>query len=260
MKINLFGYFAFLFPITFVNAQQNEFRFQLNNIFHYNSDELIELHESTQNQLLIIEEDNTSNIDFNFIYLRRIKKINWLIGLGLNRINQDGKDLIPQDTSYTSRIHKWNKDSYNFKFGIQYPISFKDYSNVSLHLGLIGLFRRDKFFNVEYRTNVYDNQDNYLQGASLEYIYPRSWRTGIQFNFGLYYYFFEKIGLGVELSNLIYLNRSKGITKRIQQFYDKEEKVIDRLEVNQKDDKILFGKSATLFSISISYKFNFKKR
>ncbi len=240
--------------LTIINAQKNEIRIQLNHLFFYNSNEFSDL-EGFELIETPEENDNVSNYEVGLTYLRKLEKVKWLLFLGLRKIDQKGDDVRVSDNSYSKVKNSQKENSYIISCGLESPISNWKNKKFISNISVLGQFRFDQYARIEYLSESFNSQDQLMMAYNVIYKFPKSWQAGLNFKIGAFYYFFNKIGIGAEVSNLFYIDIQNGVTNINHTFYDEDYNISDQLIVNQSENKRIIGKSSSNISFVLSFKF-----
>ena len=236
----------------FAYSQQNEIRFRINQMSVLDTREEVR----TDDEELIItpeEQDKSTNFSVDIAYLRNFKNIKWLLRVGFKGINKSGELKLARDTFYIVSKNKTLDKTINLGFGVYRPFYWHD-EKLSLNIGVIGNLRYTYLSSLEFRNDSYNQIDSYLYGAKVEYNFANSWRAGISLDLGLYYYIFDNFGIGVENNNLLYFDKTNGISLEERFRFDKNEVVVDKTTIEHDENRNVIGKTFS-FSIIFSYKF-----
>lgn len=241
-----------IYHSDFAFSQQHEVRFRINQISVLDTREEVR----TDDEELIItpeEQDKSKNFSVDIAYLRNFKSIKWLLRVGFKGIDKSGELKLARDTFYIVSKNKTLDKTLNFGFGVYRPFYWHD-KKLSLNIGVIGNFQYTYLSSLEFRNDSYNQFDSYLSGAKVEYDFANSWRAGISFDLGLYYYVFNNFGIGVENNNLLYFDKVNGVTHEERFLFDDKENKIDKITIEHDENRSVIGKAFS-FSIVFSYKF-----
>ena len=198
------------------------------------------------------ELDNSStSFDADLSLLIKRKQISLVYRLGYNKWRTANVTYLSNNITYSNSSHKNGFQNINFGSGVYYPIpNFRDRFKMKI-FSIVGL----EYSFPSQRTSLFErfNEIDELKFNSMETVsFPEEYSLIGNFGLGGYYYFFDRIALGIELNHRFFYRWAKG-NVRVSQFsqQDGEESNINEYFIDQ--NKNSMGNLGSIFFI-LTYK------
>lgn len=242
----------FLLLSTSVFSQKNEFRLRLNQISFINSTEEVRTEDVN---LIITPSDRSQSFNFSadIAYLRDFKNIKLLFRFGYTGISKNGELKLARENFYLVNTNETIRKSIELGTGVYRPFKWKE-DKLILNIGLVGSIRYNYFSTLNYYSDAFNNDNQFFSGINREYNFTNYWRVGLSFDTGLYYELFKSFGIGVESNNLLFFNRTKGLSFEERTVLDENRNPIDITKIEHDENRSRIGKFFS-FSLVFLYKF-----
>ena len=253
MKFSVLFSAFLLLSFSGLSAQKNGIVFRASHFFTLEAEETVET-VGVELPTAPTEYDKTKNIRVDISYLRKLRKSKWFVRFGYDKVTSVGEQTTVSLDAYSNLQNQRKIEAFRIGAGFYHPIIISDDNKAFINFSIGSGFGYQYLNSYNYTNELHDGQGAFLGSAESRLKFANSWSVDLDFGVSFYYYFFKRIGLGIEANLILYYNRMNGTTNRRITIFDEKNEIKDEVVTKHQEKKTIIGKTNP-FSISIAYEF-----